>query len=278
SYSILSLFESFLRMHKHLFAPSNLPVFVICFFGFLVLFFDIRGRYIELPKWYLGLLRASFVPIGAMVFLGSREYFIYIVSWFPYLALLFPIGVSYFSKKPSPLRAGYAVLVFFVLMMPPLNVVRLLGEKDLIRYAFDGTENVAAFLKENMDPNSTIYVIGYRLDLYVRVGALSFYPFANWIMVHPDRQIRGAARKFHVYPKYERLFLRLINQRKPDYMVVFRNSDMPRLTSKVSEVFNTIIETNYSPVFALSRKNPLGRTVSYRVYKKDSKRKSHQNG
>ncbi|NLF25964.1 MAG: hypothetical protein GX589_09960, partial [Deltaproteobacteria bacterium] len=194
------------------------------------------------------------LPLGAMPLFGSRDYDYYTITWLPYLAMLSAISPDFFRSLGIRARRLVTMLlwtpVLFSLSSAWLH--RNWAEKQ--EYQGDGIQEVAQFLKNNLTLADSVYVWGYRLDLYAYLEKLSAFPFVNQMLIHPDKVSSDATvRAKHIYPKYEALFLNLLNESLPDYLVTI-NEDR-QFESPSHQRVTELLRKRYQLVHQLQRKD-----------------------
>src|SRR5690606_7116947 len=122
-----------------------------------------------------------------------------------------------------------------------------------------GINETVEFLKQELKDDDSIFVWGYRLDIYLRLRRLAPYPFSSQIFIQPDSAITGKEnRQQHIYPKYQKLFFSLIDNNPPNYIVVFNRTTKSKLYSTSNNHLQSVIEREYSSVFRITKKDFLG--------------------
>lgn len=247
-----------LYLHRYLFTQTPL-LLIFGVIGFITALMLLQKKGYE-KKNALLLVVLSALPVASIPLFGGRDYDYYTIPWLFYLAVLAGIGTLMFRK-----RAVYTALLAAPLIMPVLSVLSYDGRYK--GYEGDGLRETAAFLKQDIKPDDSLFIWGYRLELYVRAEKLSAYPFSGNLLIHPDPQIKDYQDRLkHIFPRYEEMFMDLLKNKPPVYLVTFSrggiNPDSPARRALFQKILN-----EYTEVFHITRDDFLGEECSYRVFK-----------
>ncbi|MCB9029731.1 MAG: hypothetical protein H6619_01655 [Deltaproteobacteria bacterium] len=268
SRSMIDLIWNAICIHKHLFSHMNVWFFGSALIGSIALYFNAANAS-PLSVKEKRLFTVILIPLLLMPSVGGRDFDYYTITWLPFFGICVAFGYDYISKQREALKLIYALLLFLSLLFPLVAAAGFMRSDMLQRYTGDGFTEVSEYLNRNLSADDTVYVWGYRMDLYVAIHKLSHFPHVNYIMIHPDRQVIGEDREKHIYPKYEDMFLDKLAKNPPTYFVtaLHKERDELELDSKAqSEVFNAI-DQRYEQVFE-SKKDAYNGVISiFTVYK-----------
>ncbi len=202
-----------------------------------------------------------------MAAIGGRQYDYYTVIWLPFLAILGALSSQYALTKSILLQLSFLGLYLIATIPPYFNSVMLKQSGKFDRYGSDGAKETAKYLTENMTPSDSLFVWGYRLDLYVLTQKISHFPNANQLFIHPDRKITGPERWRHISPKYEYEFIFRLQEDPPTYFVYFSRSNEKDLPSPALEAVKKILTIRYEKVFEMVGEDPPKGDPKFTVYR-----------
>jgi len=134
-------------------------------------------------------------------------------------------------------------------------------------YVGDGAREVAAYLNQNLTKEESLFVWGYRPDLYIRLERLSPYPIMNYQIIHPDGAVKTKEERLkHIYPKYEEHFISLLDLEPPDYVVTVNQEKL--LWSLSSTKVLSLIADAYEKVYEIKREDFRGNEIEFRVFRR----------
>lgn len=255
------------RAHRYLITLSPL-LFIASLFGYVAL---ARGQIPVLNRDQRSLL-LLFPALPLLVTtLGGRDFDYYSLVWNPYLALLAPCAVFFAAQFRWPPRVGVAMLLLGALATPPSTVLsEVLSPTYKVRFE-DGSENLIRFLSATLARDDTLFVWGYRLDIYVRAGRLSAFPFANLLALHPDQQVEdAAARESHVDPRMVKRFLQLWSSAPPSVVVLVVSDEFQGLSSDAEKFVLAELQDSYHLTSEFPGRTYLGKVMNYRVYRRNT--------
>ncbi|RMG40390.1 MAG: hypothetical protein D6719_11160 [Candidatus Dadabacteria bacterium] len=273
SAGILETLKSFIAANYYLITLTPLLLF-LALVGLLGLTRLISKE--KRPDYQL--LLASLLPPLLMTLWGARDYDYYSVVWFPSMALLalfIPWAFPGLIRKNSWILNMILVLP---LIFTFLNVIVALRDPSLKNYSGDGINQVVSYLRETVQPEDSLLLWGYRLEILARLEKINAYPFANQIMIHPDEQISKKERRIqHVYPKYERIFLSLLAKAPPDYVLVFNRGTNMAKYSRANNALIQLLSERYQQIYSLSKPDFTGKRCYYTLYVKSVSKTSSVN-
>ena len=264
SFSLLDSLRQGLSLHSFLFSFSYMLT-CLGILGYLALFTPQVKRIIS-PNFRRSLLLMPFL-LFPMAAIGGRNYDYYTTIWLPLLAILSAILGLYASRTSWRLQTCFAILYCMALLPPYSNSIMLKRSGHFDPFTTDGSYETAGFLKSNMAPTDTLFVWGYRMDMYLLTQKLSHFPFVNQLFIHPDRKITGPYRSKHIYPKHEELFLKSLRENPPTYLIYFEREEEKELPSKSLTILKNTIQNRYKQVFETSNRDYLGSNPRFHVYK-----------
>lgn len=263
----LSLWESLIQgltLHRYLFTQTPWLA-ALAFVGFSVLISHPLKNTFSVP-----LRRALLVApliLFAMAAVGGRDYDYYTITWLPYLAILAGIFFKYAVQSSAIIQGASALIVVCGLMEPFYHGVNLIRTGYFDKYQSDGSVEVAAFLKKEMSQDDSLFIWGYRLDLYVRLGRTSPFPDSTLLFINPDWVIEGPLRWRHIAPKFEYEFIERMISAPPSFLIKFtRAPNLPRGSPANSFVEKSLLE-RYKKVFEIEREDYLGGKPRFEVYR-----------
>jgi len=214
-----------------------------------------------------GLLVILALPLAVMPFFGARDFDYYTVTWLPYAALLSALSCDYFVRLPRRAQAAYCFALCMPVLLALFSALLHAGWQADLGYRGDGAQELAAYLEREVGPDESLYVWGYRPDIYVRLGRTSPYPFVNQMMIHPDSSIQDEEqRRRHVFPEYEADFLRRLAGEPPDWVVTF-NEENAR-PSRAHSAVKQLLERDYRRTYESDRQDFTGNRVLFRAYRR----------
>ncbi len=254
---------------SHLYLVKETP-FLLAFFivGLIPLFYraiirhDRNDRKDRLSLFVL----LSIAPFILMPLFGSRPYYYYSVTWIPYMVLVGFMNAAEFVKLNLPKKSAYLLLSIAPIFLSLLTTINVLYHESPA-HADDGINAVVSTMQSQMQPDDTVFIWGYRFDLYIYLHKLSPYPFANYHLIHPDWRITGEARLQHVYPKYESYFLELLNNKLPTYLVTFDRDATIGTDSLANQAVLQKIASAYDKILEINSINISGERVYWKGYR-----------
>lgn len=263
----LTLWESFIQgitLHRYLLTQTPWLA-ALAFVGLVVLVTNpLRNTYSAPLR--RALLIAPLI-LFAMAAVGGRDYDYYTIVWLPYLAILAGIFFKYTVQSSAIIQGASAILVVGGLMVPFYHGVSLIRTGYFDRFISDGSVEVANFLKEEMSETDSVFVWGYRLDLYVKLGRTSPFPDSTLLFINPDWVIDGPERWRHIAPKYEYAFIERMISRPPTFIVKFTRSPIPTRGSPANSFVEKSLREKYLKVLDIEREDYLGGEPRFEVYR-----------
>lgn len=247
---------------------SHLPVqspflFLTGVFGLIALFITKVPPHLFPAKL---LVACSLPALLFMPLMGGRDFDYYTITWFPALALTATLAVQLY-RDGTITRRIHSILLSAALLIPILESLSNLPSRST-RYSGDGIEEVVSYLQATGASRQSVYVWGYRLELYARLGQVSALPFASRIFIHPDQQF-PENREERVYPLYLNRFIALLNSKPPQYVIWFTQEKNQELSSSAEEALKTLVKRQYHEVYTLTKRDFRGHSSSYRVYRRE---------
>lgn len=252
-------------IHKYLFSLTPFLLVAGCLGVVSILYFFKKNS--DLERACNKLLLISFPLVFIMSSLGGRDFDYYTIFWLPILAIAAIHSSSWLPLLRTPLKIALKALltapILFSLLAVPNNI-----PSQASSLPDDGINEIVSYLKSNMEDRDTIYVWGYRLDLYVRLGRVSSSPFASRISINPDEQVLGQDREKNIDPKYQQLFFQQFKSSPPTYLVLFRREGHPHFDSPADAFIHQTIESGaYRHELKVEKKDFLGKTCTFEIYK-----------
>jgi len=269
SYSLLEILIQGIDLHKYLFI-TTFEFTWLAIIGYIVVLLDKKIRE-RIPQYLRVILLILPIPLFLIAAAGTRDYDYYTIVWFPYLAILTGLLTLYIERTSRVMKLSFLIIFLIALVPPYFKSLYLLKEAQFSNPSSDGSIETAEYLNENLTPQDTVFIWGYRLDLLTRIDRLSYLPFTNQIMIHPDRKITGPDRDLHIYKPYEEFFINSLSKDPPNYLINFNRKEYDNLSSRSSEVVKNLILQNYDLKFEIQRKDIFGGEPSFQVYKLRSK-------
>lgn len=266
SFSFLEVIQIGLAAHEYLIDQS--PI-LLCFGILGALALVQRARTVALSTFEQDsttLIFWAVVPPFLTPFPGARDFDYYTLLWLPYLAIL----AAQMVHLVPLVRARTATLIPWALCTPLLfsliSTLHLLNYQ--VPYQGDGVQETVAFLRREMKADDTLYVWGYRLDIYTELERTSALPFVNRLMILPDFEVSTTRdRSQHVYPKYENMFLESFPKILPTYLVTFVFKKREFASTPAQELVNTTIALKYEKVFEISKSDFQESASDFVVYR-----------
>ena len=261
------MLEASVKMHAFLLDTPCL--LLVGLGGFLVLGIRCACAWLATPKdLAASFLLLAVVPLVVMPVLGGRVFSYYTITWLPYFALLGVVAVGLIHSRRGLEKLLVTFLLCIHVALPLARVLDVSSWENLRKYQGDGMSELVEYLETNVDSKSSIYVWAYRAEVYVRLQRVSAYPFVNMLCIHPDVQITSN-RQAHVYPKYERMFLQLLDEQPPEYLITFvREGEILEDSTRASAKVHGLIKSDYALIFDVSRKDFTGATCQYQVFRR----------
>jgi hypothetical protein len=219
------------------------------------------------------LLCSSLPALFVMPLLGGRPFQYYSITWLPLLVLASIISIRSFKRKDSILFKTYLFFLSAPLLLSLINVLRNIPVTPLVNtyYEGDGINEVTDYLQHNMSPDDSIYVWGYRLDVYTSINKTALFPFANNLIIHPDNKISAIEdRLLHIYPKYQEEFTSLLSNSKknlPTFIVTHERELLHDLDSPSKLALYEKLYSDYQEVFRIKKKDFTNRWNIFVIYK-----------
>ncbi len=214
-------------------------------------------------------LRSTLIFLPAILFamagIGGRDYDYYTIIWLPLLAVLAGIFFIYVKRASLVTQLACTFLVIIGMILPYAHSIALIKLGEFAPYSSDGSVEVGQFLQQEMRPSDTMFVWGYRLDLYLRAQKTSPFPDATLLLIHPDGAIAGAKRWRHVSPKYEYEFFERFSKSPPTFLVLFSREEKIHESPAQKFVFD-MAQKRYEMVFEIKKKDYLGGYPHFKVY------------
>lgn len=253
-------------LHRYL-LTSTPWLFGLALAGYAALF-DLRIKDALSPELRRALLIAPLI-LFAMAGIGGRDYDYYTVIWLPVLSALAGVCFYYAVTASSSFKLSVAFMTIIGIFIPHLYSLALLKTDNFKDYGSDGSVETASFIKANMKPNDSVFVWGYRMDLYLRIGKTAPFADASLLFIHPDAAIKNS-RWRHIAPKYEYDFMEKITANMPTFLVRFTRGGDKTLFSPSKELVSKLININYQKVFEIERKDYQDGYPKFEVYKLNS--------
>lgn len=255
-----------IHLHRHLLSTPLLTTFGalgICSIGLRIFRANNSSQ-----RPALILMLATLVPMAILPSLGSRDYGYYTITWLPYLSIASTQLPTLFSNiRFSFVHRFSKTIVWIPVGFALLSSLTHRNWQAEQHYTGDGSEKVVTFLQDNLSALDSIYVWGYRPDLYVRLNRLSPYPMVNQMMVHPDEQIVGDAnRERHIHPEYSEQLLSALKNSPPTFLVTINEDKM--LWSPSRDLIVTLTRKEYVLVFELEKTDFRGLNNHFKIYQK----------
>lgn len=211
---------------------------------------------------------AIIITIAPHTFLGGRDFDYYSIVWLPTLSFLAALGLHKASSIHKRLYYKIGLILVSGATLIPLSwsVVDYLRTKSSI-YNGDGAAEVANYLNMNLTSKETVFVWGYRPDIYVLSERLSPYPFMNLLLAQADNKIGIKDQERHKYPKYAKQLADLLRTSPPDYLVFFNRSGLIRPNSELNKLVLDLVKNNFTKVFETMKKDLQGELVTLSVFK-----------
>ena len=250
-----------LYLQRYLFTDT--PI-LLCFalIGFVIL---VRSSGLDSASARARMILCLSGPIFfLMPLFGGRDFNYYTLTWLPYLGLLAIFSLELFSQRWTKIFAGILLCAPIVFSIWSASNLRTeLGK----RTADDGIAEVAQAISSQGTPRDSVFVWGYRLDLYLKLNRLSPYPFSNMILAHPDQGVSFyPQRKRHIYPKYEKEFLDLLATNPPKWLVFFSRPDTAPLPSRSYDAVRALAEKEYQLSLQIERVDFRGAPCAWEVF------------
>jgi hypothetical protein len=257
-----SILQSF-NLHRYLLTTTPW-LLALAFCGFAALWID------EIKKILPRDLRSTLIVLPPILFamagIGGRDYDYYTIIWLPLLAVLAGVFFMYIKNAPVITQLACAFLVLLGMIRPYAHSIAILKLGEFASYSSDGSIEVGQYLQREMKPSDTMFVWGYRLDLYLRAQKTSPFPEATLLFIHPDGAIDGEQRWRHVSPKYEYKFLERFLKSPPTFLILFSRED--KIYESPSRKFVLAMAKNkYDLVFETNKKDYLGGNPNFKVYR-----------
>lgn len=248
-------------LYMHL--PTQSPfLFVTGLVGLIALFLTKIPPHLQPAK----LLIASSLPaLFFMPLMGGRDFDYYTITWFPLLALTATVATQLFKER-ALMRRMHSILLSAALLIPLIESITNLPSRSS-RYSGDGIEEVVSYLQASGASRNSVYLWGYRLELYVHLGQVSPLPFASRIFIHPDQQF-PENREERVYPLYRDRFFNLLNSKPPEYIIWFTQDSNPELPSLAEDALRKLVQGEFREVYTLTKPDFRGHWSSYKIYRK----------
>ena len=249
-----------LELHAPLFSQTPLLV-VFAALGIVSLVLRRATLHRPIPR---GAVLAACIPAVAIPLVGGRGFDYYTI---PYLPLLSALAVWSLDLLPKGVRSSGVALLFVPPLLSLCSTHSLYRSDQIRNYYGDGAKDLVQFF-EREDPlrQASVYIWGYRPDLYIYLQRLSPNRFVNRQFIHPDAGIADPlARVRYVYPDYEEEFLRLFSTTPPDYLVVF--SRPPSLTSHADDVVSQRLPILYKKLYSNTFQCLTGESCTFDIYR-----------
>jgi hypothetical protein len=212
------------------------------------------------------LVACSLPALFLMPLMGGRDFDYYTITWLPALALTATLALQLF-RNGAVTRKMHTILLSAALLVPIFESISNLPPRPH-HYSGDGIEEVVSYLKATRTPSHSVYLWGYRLELYVRIGQVSALPFASRIFIHPDQQF-PENREERVYPLYRDRFISLLTSSPPQYIIWFAQEKNRDLSSLAEDALSQILRQRYREVYTLAKRDFRGHWSSYQIYRRE---------
>lgn len=265
AFELGSLLGSAFVIHRHLYTQT--PILLSTGVAGFVLFL-LRYRSACTQPWekaVFWLLLILLLPLAGMASIGGRDFDYYTITWLPYLAL-FSAWAShplYFQRRF--LRHLYCGVLVLPILLSVGNALRHYDGIDPVDSTGDGVHEVVYHLSSRADPEDTVFVWGYRPDVYVRLKRLNPYRFTSHIFFHPDVQITENRDKY-VFPKYEAEFIQALTSRPPDFLVIFEREGVDAFASRSGQVILGMLQSSYRVIHRTRKQDFTSTWCSFSVY------------
>lgn len=214
------------------------------------------------------LLLLTALPLAIMPLFGGRDFPNYVITWYPLMGMLAVLSIRFFRYLSERAARLYPLVPVAAVLISLAQAISYWNGPTELPYKGDGRAETVEYLRQNLSLGETVLVWAYRLDLYAALEEKAPYPIANRIMVHPDHLIVDReARIAHIYPPYEREYLRWLDEQPPTYIVTVDRTGYPRLYSPTDEKIHSMLETSYEQVFEISRRDFMDKDTTFRVYR-----------
>jgi len=265
SFSYWTIFLSAINLHHFLF-DSSIWLTCIGFLGYISILLGKEELPFLNPIFRKVLILSPFL-LFIMAGMGSRDYDYYTVVWLPLLAILSIFSVIILQKRSWRYQAMLFLILLSAILPSYFNSVGLSHSKEIKEQGSDGIDEVSEYLIQNLSPQDSVYIWGYRMDLYVRIKKLSHYPFTNQIMINPDRKITGKARASHIYKKYEEIFLKNLSESTPSIIIIASRDVDPNLPSPSENAIEKLILENYRLIHRVEKNDFRNGSSIFEVYR-----------
>lgn len=244
-------------------------LFTTAIIGFTGLFCWLQKAEQQQRARYLMLL-ATFIPLAVMPLFGGRDFDYYSFTWLPYLAILSALSLKWFKNSGTLFKSTYSIVLLSPIIFSVIACIQIINRGEVAQYSGDGINQLTNFLKKEIKADETLFVWGYRLEIYPRVRKTSPYPFSNLIFIQPDKNYEDQEKnELHIYPKYEKQFLSMLDNSPPDYVVNFQREGKAPYNSKSSQKLDFLLSTQYKVVKKIRGLDFQKKKIRFTVYKKN---------
>jgi len=191
------------------------------------------------------------IPPVLISLFGRRDFDYYTIPLLPLLALWSAVGLNAWGPRPNTGKTSallYRPLFILLITAPILAVFStcvIAISDEVTNYRGDGSQKIVHYINNEVPSNLSLFVWGYRPDIYVRTKRVTHLKFVNRQLIHPDAfYVTRTARQNHVYFPYEIKFKELFLKRPPDFILLFKQE--PLLPSFSDDFIQKQIEANYS--------------------------------
>ena len=261
-----SLWDSIVQgffLHRYLLTTTPW-LFGLALAGYAALFDNSIKRVLS-PELRKALIIAPFI-LFAMAGVGGRDYDYYTVIWLPVLSVLAGVCFYYAASASNAFRLSTAAITIVGIFLPYFYSLALLQTDYFKDFSSDGSAETASFVKSQMGPDDSIFVWGYRMDLYIRIGQPAPFPEASHLFIHPDGAIKKSRWK-HIAPKYEYEFFQRIIEKMPTFLIKFTRDEEPGVDSPANKLVSKLLETEYQKVFEIERRDYHDGRPKFEVFK-----------
>jgi hypothetical protein len=259
----LSTLKLWLENHRYLITETPILA-LLALSGLIYLILSIVKKLVSRDA----LLIASTLPaLSAFIALGGRDYDYYSIIALPLLGLLAPYSLALAPDRPRA-QLGISACIIAQILLAPILSLGLFFDKEFQAYSGDGVGEVVHYLAKNSSPGEKIYLLGYRLDLFVKLGRTSGYPFSSQIFYIPDAAIESKDHQAHIYPEYYERFKETLTSTPPAWIVRFKTSAVGDLVREAERYVETLTTSQYEKRFETSRMNHVGERISFTVWKR----------
>lgn len=266
SLSLLDALWVGLYAHRHLLSAT--PILLIL--GMIGILGLLRRIASTPAKAQLHLLLFAALALLPMPFVGARDFPHYLITYYPFLALCCYFLCEAFEKFKVQLAPILCVAPFITTFVALKDSIALQHDESLSSFVDQGRETVVSELKSRLNPQDTLYVWGYRLDLYVALKKLAAYRMANTLFIQPDSEIKDIQeRSKHEDPKYVAEFKENLRGSPPTYVVLFWRERSPLLPSESNTALFDTLSSHYSKILSTSGKDILGAQTNWEIYKRN---------